>query len=106
VGNNETLSGDVNKLRTQIYVLTNDLTKLKQELNKQESPTDEEIEAVILDDDDMEKIHSASNIRAARLESSGFSDTGPSVEAYKQSIIQGVTREYKKNKLMGIMGKL
>ncbi len=100
VGNNETLKGDVIKLRSEIFSLTNNLNKLQEELKKQKSPTDEEIEGVILDEDDKKEIDDELNTRATRLDSSGFSDKGLNVKDYITNNIERVTKEYKIKKLM------
>ena len=92
-----------NSLKSEIFNLEKDLDKLKEKLKEQTSPTDEEIEAVILDENDMEKINDTlSSSYSNNADSSGFSPSNFSeeLEKYKKKNIEIVTKEYKKEKLM------
>lgn len=101
-GYNKTLDADIKGLKHERFLLRSDLDKLNVKLNQQTSPTDEEIEAVTLDENDMEQIYNDLNLRAARYNTSGYSNSNPNEEQenYIKINRESTIKEYKKEKLM------
>ena len=102
-GKNKTLIADYNRLNSEKYYLVMELDKLKEKLKEQTSPTDEEIEAVILDENDHTKIDDTLNDYFRRYADSSLASSGDfnqELTDYKKNKIESVTKEYKIKKLM------
>lgn len=101
MGYNTTHIATINSLRRENYNLSMDLDKL----TKQKLPTQEEIDGVVLDDNDNEKIRKSLENAYCKMSgiTSGFSAQvkGMDVDEYIQNNKERVTNEYKIEKLMG-----
>ncbi len=97
---NETLISENKILKDEIFMLKRKLQKC----TKQPLPTDDEINAVKLNEDDIENINTILEAAYRATDHSGFvGDPMISLDSYKEQNIVNATFEYRKNKLMEML---